>query len=350
MTLLDEWGTSPASPWSLEAALQRVELRHLRYFVAVAEAGTFTGAAERAFVAQPTLSQQVRRLEQMVGAQLLHRRRDGVGLTAAGLVLLDEARSVLSRVGHGLQRTRHAASVGRHQLRVHVPPQYPESLLVRATSTLVALAQEVDVDVSWVELPPDSEFSAVTRRHADASFGWLSKAEEELPETLDVMTFGEFEPEIWVAGRPSPSPEAAPISLDELAGMHVFHGPREQAPAVYDTWAAALATRRAGFAFKDPPFRSRWAATLASAGESDRAHAILTGPEHALGKFRPRMLGEFGPVASSARIAAQADGESLTGTAALAWSTDLPRSLQQLLFDVAETVSRSIIGASIGVS
>ena len=65
-------------------APQGVELRHLRYFVAVADAGTFTRAAERLFVAQPTLSQQIGRLEQIVGTLLLQRRREGVQLTAAG--------------------------------------------------------------------------------------------------------------------------------------------------------------------------------------------------------------------------------------------------------------------------
>jgi DNA-binding transcriptional LysR family regulator len=71
-------------------------LRHLRYFVAVADAGTFTHAAERMFIAQPTLSQQIRRLEQMVGTPLLQRRREGVRLTEAGAVLLVAARDVLS--------------------------------------------------------------------------------------------------------------------------------------------------------------------------------------------------------------------------------------------------------------
>jgi len=74
---------------------QGLELRHLRYFVAVADAGTFTHAAERMFIAQPTLSQQIRRLEELVGTPLLQRRREGVRLTEAGKVLLEESRTVL---------------------------------------------------------------------------------------------------------------------------------------------------------------------------------------------------------------------------------------------------------------
>src|SRR5215469_2121202 len=85
---------------------QGLELRHLRYFVAVADAGTFTHAAERLFVAQPTLSQQIRRLEQVIGTPLMQRGHDGVQLSAAGSMLLDTARDVLSLVEHGVSRTR----------------------------------------------------------------------------------------------------------------------------------------------------------------------------------------------------------------------------------------------------
>src|SRR5258708_38375162 len=99
-----------------------VELRHLRYLVAVVEAGTFTHAAERMFIAQPTLSQQIRRLEEMVGTPLLDRRRDGVQLTDAGSVLLEESRTLLALVEHGVRRSRQAAGLDRLRLRVVMPP------------------------------------------------------------------------------------------------------------------------------------------------------------------------------------------------------------------------------------
>src|SRR6201996_6276283 len=121
------YGAEPAALPEVAGAPQAVELRHLRYFVAVAEAGSFTLAAARMFIAQPTLSQQIRRLEAMVGAPLLHRGREGVQLTAAGSVLLEESRAVLSVMDHGVRRAREVAGLGRLSLRVVIPPGLPEA-------------------------------------------------------------------------------------------------------------------------------------------------------------------------------------------------------------------------------
>jgi LysR family transcriptional regulator, hca operon transcriptional activator len=87
-----------------------MELRHLRYFVAVAEARSLTLAAEKSLhTSQPSLSRQIRDLEEEVGVQLLKRNPRGIELTAAGRVFLDHARVVLSQVETGIESARRAA-------------------------------------------------------------------------------------------------------------------------------------------------------------------------------------------------------------------------------------------------
>jgi LysR family transcriptional regulator, hca operon transcriptional activator len=87
-----------------------MELRHLRYFVAVAEMGSLTVAARRILhTSQPSLSRQIRDLEDEVGAQLLTRSARGIELTPAGCTFLDHARSVLSRVEAAAEAARRVA-------------------------------------------------------------------------------------------------------------------------------------------------------------------------------------------------------------------------------------------------
>jgi LysR family hca operon transcriptional activator len=87
-----------------------MELRHIRYFVAVAEAGNLTVAAEqRLHTSQPSLSRQIRDLESELGAQLLTRRARGIELTPAGRTFLDHARLVLSQVDAASEAARRVA-------------------------------------------------------------------------------------------------------------------------------------------------------------------------------------------------------------------------------------------------
>jgi DNA-binding transcriptional LysR family regulator len=86
-----------------------VELRSLRYFVAVAEELHFGRAARRLNLTQPPLSLQIRRLEETLGVTLLLRTKRHVALTPAGRVLLDEARQILARLEHAMAATRQAA-------------------------------------------------------------------------------------------------------------------------------------------------------------------------------------------------------------------------------------------------
>jgi DNA-binding transcriptional LysR family regulator len=95
-----------------------IELRHLRYFIAVAEDLHFTRAATRLNIAQPPLSQQIQQLERIVGTQLLVRSSRSVSLTPAGEVFLSGARRVLADLDRSLQAARRAESGAHATLRV----------------------------------------------------------------------------------------------------------------------------------------------------------------------------------------------------------------------------------------
>jgi DNA-binding transcriptional LysR family regulator len=318
-------------------AAQGLELRHLRYFVAVADAGTFTQAAEQMFVAQPTLSQQVRRLEEIVGAPLLHRLRDGVRPTAAGIVLLEESRTVLSLVEHGVRRTRQAAGLGRSLLRVTIPPGMPEALAAAIASRLQSAASGADVDVAWLEAFLDTEFSLIRQRRADAGLGWLMPREQALPAPLDVMRVGTFEPVVWI---PSSHPAARQrvITRDELAALRVVHGPRRVNAGTYDAWLGVLQSADPHFEFTNPPFQLSLLTTLAFAATASRPTAVLTGPRYLAGKTRDT-TGEDRIASAYDMVPVRLDESPMTADAGLVWTGDLPRPLQQVLFDTADSIS-----------
>jgi DNA-binding transcriptional LysR family regulator len=317
-------------------ALQGVELRHLRYLVAVADAGTFTHAAERMFITQPTLSQQIRRLEVMVGTPLLQRRREGVRLTKAGTVLLEESRAVLSLFEHGVRRTRQAAGLGRPRLRFVVPPYLPETLAVEAASRLRATAAAAGVDVAWVETALDAEFSLVRQRRADAGLDWLTTQSDALPAPLEAMSLGEFEPDIWLTST-HPVASRQVIGLDELAQMDVVHGPRRVSSGTYDAWLEVMRTRNPQFEFTDPLLQHSLPMTLAFAATAGRPTAVLTGPRRRAGSW-PLPTQPNPATGTHDMVLARIDDCPLTATAGLVWGGDLPRQLQQVLFDTADSI------------
>jgi len=104
-----------------------MELRHLRYFVAIAEEGSFTRAAERLWTAQPGLSSQMRRLEGELGVQLLERHPRGISLTQAGELFLERARIALAATDAAAATGRdiEAGVIGSLRLGIASGPVWP---------------------------------------------------------------------------------------------------------------------------------------------------------------------------------------------------------------------------------
>src|SRR2546423_1519394 len=99
-----------------------IELRHLRYFVAVAELRNFCCAAAALNISQPPLSRQIRDLERYIGAALLDRTAQGVSITAAGQIFLEESRVILDQIPRAVARAHSAARGETGCVRVGYAP------------------------------------------------------------------------------------------------------------------------------------------------------------------------------------------------------------------------------------
>jgi LysR family hca operon transcriptional activator len=114
-----------------------MELRHLRYFIAVAEQGSLTLAAEKTLhTSQPSLSRQIRDLERKVGAQLMNRSVRGIELTAAGQAFLEQARLALAQVEAAVEAARRVAHPARPVLAMGFLVGHETDCLPAATSVL----------------------------------------------------------------------------------------------------------------------------------------------------------------------------------------------------------------------
>ena len=158
--------------WSLAIPIGHgsfVELRHLRYFVAVAESGSLTVAAEkRLFTAQPSLSRQLRDLEQEVGAQLFIRGARGIELTPAGRAFLDHARLALGQANEAVAAARRAARPGKQSFSAGFLTGQEVDWLPRVSEILRNDLKNIDLKVTS-DFSPDIA-DAVQRGEIDIGF------------------------------------------------------------------------------------------------------------------------------------------------------------------------------------
>ena len=146
-----------------------MELRHLRYFVAVAEAGSLTVAAARKLhTSQPSLSRQIRDLESELGAQLLTRRARGIELTPAGRAFLDHARSVLSQVEAAAEAARRVAHPAKPCFTMGFLTGHELTWMPEAMQILRDELPNIDVMISSQYSPPLAD--GLLKGKIDAAF------------------------------------------------------------------------------------------------------------------------------------------------------------------------------------
>ncbi len=146
-----------------------MELRHLRYFIAAAEAGSLTEAAERRlYTSQPSLSRQIRDLESQVGVELLSRSVRGVELTAAGNAFLDHARMALMQVDAAVEAARRAAQPARKTFAIGFQTGHEMNWLAPAMRVLHDELKDIQVTVSSDYSPDLAE--ALVRGRLDLAF------------------------------------------------------------------------------------------------------------------------------------------------------------------------------------
>jgi len=122
-----------------------MEMHQLRYFLAIAATGNFTRAAEQCHVSQPSLSQQIIKLEEEVGHKLFDRMGRRVQLTDAGRLLLEHARTVLTTVENATRQLRETRGQGFGRLAIGVIPTIAPYLLPRALAAFTRANPHVEL-------------------------------------------------------------------------------------------------------------------------------------------------------------------------------------------------------------
>jgi DNA-binding transcriptional LysR family regulator len=249
-----------------------MELRHLRYFVAIAEERSFTRAAERLWVAQPGLSNQIRRLESELGVQLFERRARGVDLTEAGELFLERARTALAAAdaarstGHDLEE----GLVGSVRLGIVTGAGWP------GTSALLGHfgRERPAVELTVVEAYGGTLLRDLRDGRLDAMVAPSEFGSADLPR----VPLGR-EPWLLLAGRGHRLADAGPVAATELEGQRfVVTGHRDGAGydrLVADTLGALGVTAALEHGGPGP-------AMLAAVAAGD-ALALTTTPDTAIG-------------------------------------------------------------------
>lgn len=221
-----------------------IELRHLRYFLTVAEELHFARAAARLHISQPPLSRQIQQLEQHLGVTLLQRSQRRVALTEAGAVFREEVQKLFGQLQQAEQRTQMAARGEYGQLRVGFISTAIYSVLPKLLKTFSERYPNVELVLH--ELTGDAQLQALQEERIDVG---IMMPSEHIKNLLWQPLYRE--PLILVLASAHPLaqlPEQRPVEVKDLNDEIFILFPRELAPALFDKIIGVA--ERAGFNLK----------------------------------------------------------------------------------------------------
>lgn len=205
-----------------------MDLRHLRYFVAVATERNFTRAAEKLGIAQPPLSRQIRELEDMYGVQLFDRDSRPVALTPAGRLLLDHADRVLGSVKQLESAVARFKSNGRRQYRFG----FVGSTIYGPIPNLIRRFREAapTLEIELLEMNTVSQIAALKEGRIDAGLGRLTFEDPAIDR--HVVAHEDLVAALWV-DHPLAS-ATDPLSLADIEREPIILYPSEPRPSYAD--------------------------------------------------------------------------------------------------------------------
>lgn len=191
-----------------------MELRHLRYFIAIAEERSFTGAAERLWIAQPGLSTQMRRLEAELGVQLFERHPRGIELTQAGELFLERARVAVSAADVALATGRdlEAGVIGSLRLGLAAGARWP-----RASELLLRFGRErPGVELGVVEAYGTTLWRDLRAGRLDAVVAPTGHGSAD----IRTLALG-YEDWVVLVGAGHPLAGIGPVDAEDLQGQRI---------------------------------------------------------------------------------------------------------------------------------
>lgn len=219
-----------------------MELRHLRYFVAVAEELNFSRAAGRVYLSQPALSQQIRKLEEELGVSLFYRTRRRVELTDAGRVLLEGARQALVQIEQTIRAAREVGGVEGSHLKLGFPEYANHTIVAEILQAFKRRYPYVDLEEHEMFTLQDTLRQVRELRKGELDVGFLLLPFDD--DTLEIERVLRIE---LLAALPQSHPLASrsEVPMRELAGERIMLFSRHFHPGCYDY--VVNCCREAGF-------------------------------------------------------------------------------------------------------